>query len=155
MLSSKPASYSYSLTCFQSGHHVVWCWPVECMMTSVWNQCANEWNVLYLITADISQYQWTLSLDLTLTVLDGIHQSFTLLLRFSLWGKHSSQSVGFLCRILSLPFWLAETAWMIDSPEALISMNSRSNYWEITVTFFPRQQWFLPFASAYGYIVGR
>ena len=41
----------------------------------------------------------------------------TLLLCFSLWGKHSGYSLGFLHRILNMTLWLADAAQVTGSSE--------------------------------------
>ena len=59
--------------------------------------------------------EWVLSV--VLKVLFGIHQSFVLLLCFSLWIKHGGHTSGFSCWVLSVTFWSAEAAWVIGNLE--------------------------------------
>ena len=65
-------------------------------------------------------------------VLFGMHQSFTLLLRFSLWDKHGSHSLGFLHRILTMMCKLADAAWVTASLESSLTPNLTT-----TSTAFP------------------
>ena len=82
-------------------------------LTMMWH-CVDWWNARWLesdsstqdahsqphlIAAGVLHHQWHTPLPM-LKVLFTVHQSFALLLGFSLWERHASHSPGFSCRIL-------------------------------------------------------
>ena len=116
-LSCKPASLIMSIW---SDHQVVLCWLVECRM--VWVIAA--FNCMQVASSDCCRYLLSsvnMRYYLYLKVLFSIHQSFSLLLYFSMWNKNGSHSFFLKHRILivMLWVWLAEAAPVTGSLEML------------------------------------
>ena len=75
---------------------------------------SNECNLLHLSAADFLPQQWMC----VIACFQGYLQNPPVfLLCFSLGGKHDSYCLGFSHGMLSVKFWLAVAAWVIDSLE--------------------------------------
>lgn len=125
---------NFIATSFRSDHHhVLLCWLGEC--TKAWFHHSKKCSLpLWLqVTSLIINKHVPL---LILKVLFRFHQTFPLLLCFTPRAKHGSYSSGFLRRLLSVMFGLAEAANVIGSPIQENLNNHKKLHKPITMTQF-------------------